>query len=313
MEQEGRRILNEIEHTSNQRSCDVGGRNPLFFPQEIYEIIASNSHDDGDEKLATARHAANLSMTSREIASTMAAILYDMLDPGCVKNLAEKRIKREIDSSYFFDRAIELAEEEDSLATLRAKCSRADIAVSGTKAKLAERLSSASAAAEEEARIARKYDKKISEFACPVRDNVRRQIKADETRLVTATDARSIGATESMLSQLPCEYRNNPHGRHAPPMRLFNLCQVWDAIVFEKGSGWHFFEKSAVKNGRTCFESKNVPSKTGVLALNRKMYRTGGYVLKKSLVLIQVTSAASSIWNRKSDRRFEKPRFSPPS
>ena len=173
--------------------------------------------------------------------------LYNLIDPGCVDVLDAARRKREDD---IIDMRQELASEpltvlpnidrDSKLVDLKAACKTICCSSTGSEAKLWESILEHVATKLRHRQLLHNAITEvtstiapISRLKCPVRHFVRTLCSALASPMtnIAATTATEMGANYTILSNIKCELRRNPHYRRAPPMRLYNRVAVIRAII----------------------------------------------------------------------------------
>ena len=188
--------------------------------------------------------------------NTMVSHIYNFLDPGCVDELNAKVVKRAHDVTILNDIVAAATDASKiqsyslaSLAELKEECILKNIPKTGTKAKLVENLVRLNETQARHANIVLSRLRAISNKMNPLRPRVcelllnstltRSNSTLAHLYMITATNAKLLGADELMLNGLVCEYHRNPHNgtHHSPPMRLFVKSEVMRAIFKRDGPG----------------------------------------------------------------------------
>ena len=214
---------------------------PPLCVQTIAEqlIVLNKKHHDFSTIQSNARVAARLAMVGNDAFSSMAAFLYNtVVDPGCLDKAQEVYNK---DDSERKDAEAKInvlvVVEPAKLADYKAVCASAGLPVSGTKAKLAERIMIARQ--EAEARLIRPVA--VLPRSCPVRTRVVELVSFANKSMPIINTSQCIIApfqvSRSHLDVLPCTLKRNPRYGRAAPLRLYDTINVAMLSLEKHGPG----------------------------------------------------------------------------
>jgi hypothetical protein len=224
---------------------DINALPPLCV-EHIAQQLASLSKDD--PLMFVAQEAARLARVSKLFHNTFASPVYDVVDPGCVsewRNYTAKDTKERYDYLERPLRKIPSGISENSkVKEIQRVCKDFGCKSSGTKPILWANIQMVVQQDIEQRTWANEMALKtvpISIWKCPVREYVRKWIKAQRTEAdaqITVTECRKeFWLKDSDLEHIKCTFKRNPHGRSAPPMRLYNKVDVLKLVIKVHGPG----------------------------------------------------------------------------
>jgi len=220
----------------------------LSLPSLCVDSIAEALASPGRTEDRTASVAASLAAAcSAPAVRQLTLALWEKVDPGCVAEARAAMARRQGWMRCVAD--FDLGWDQASVVQLREACRAVRAPSGGTKEKLLSALlKHRDRAVDHAQRCLAACDPHFGHGAswpeCPVRSLARllvsemgRASRSGRKTKITATACRqNLGITEKLLCKLPCALKRNPHGRSAPPMRLYDIVDVRRAQVQAKGS-----------------------------------------------------------------------------
>lgn len=214
-------------------------------------VLLHRNHDFNDFNaiLRNAKCAARLAMVGNTTFTQIAFDFYNgAVDPGCMDEAnticKQDALEREAATMILNATATAAAATTTTttLSDLKAACVAAALPISGTKAKLIERLERARSAATTRLDCSNHL---TNMPRCPVRRRVValvlavRSSKNNKHKNIAAATALKdpFKIPRAHLDAMECELARNPHYRSAAPMRLYNLVDIAWASLQINGPG----------------------------------------------------------------------------
>ena len=213
------------------------------LPENCLYIIAKYIADDFED--CVVRNSAALALVGNETTFQLSRMLWDMLEPGCLKANTKAWKDKMNDWQAFrsnYDEEFKnLSKPTDrpnvslnnKVKELVVICERLGVPKSGTKSKLLDNITKAIDILEEQRQqnlraIIQRYNTPPKQYTCPIvsKKYIDKIQEARATKIVATTAKKDYALNEDDLSEIRCKQVRNPHYSCAAPMRLYRVVDI---------------------------------------------------------------------------------------
>lgn len=226
---------------------------PLLCIHTIVEKISNNAYGEREQAHRLCKHAANIALVGNPTFTMVARMLWEVLDSGCTRNARAVYEKSIVEWHCFKENYENIVSKvpavpavsvtmENTAQEIKSVCAGLGCKRSGTKAQMLSEIASAVSQKERERSkkiedLKKRYERAPRMPACFVTQKMRNLVAERRSTMMTATRAKSeYMLSEKDLDKLACTHKKNPHYRSGPPMRLYRLTDLLDAVDEKFGS-----------------------------------------------------------------------------